>query len=54
MEFNEKKKGDKKSLPTEPRMSLQALLFQKQAGNNGKLIGMCWDDGEMIQLWKNR
>lgn len=30
-------------------MSLQALLFQKQAGNNGKLIGVFWDGGEMIR-----
>lgn len=25
------------------------LLFQKQAGNNGKLIGIFWDDSEMLQ-----
>lgn len=30
-------------------MSLQVLLFQKQADNNGKLIGVFWDGSQMIR-----
>lgn len=29
-------------------MSPQVLLFQMQAGNNGKLMGVFWDGSPMI------